>query len=61
MALLRHYNTDFLQIPDGCLSIATGMIENGPNLVFVGGTCSIYGYDVKGNDQFWTVCTHLLI
>ena len=28
-----------------------------PRLAYVGGNCSIQGFDGDGNDQFWTVST----
>eukprot|EP00043_Microstomoeca_roanoka_P017703 m.185571 g.185571 ORF g.185571 m.185571 type:complete len:539 (-) comp16685_c3_seq2:923-2539(-) len=41
---------------DGCSALAIGTLgDQSQPLIFVGGTCSIYGYDHEGNDQFWTV------
>jgi hypothetical protein len=49
------------EAPDGCTALAVGMLGRTTGqqpyrpLVFVGGSCSIYGYDANGDDAFWTV------
>ena len=36
--------------------LAVGSAMKGdPTLVYVGGNCSIQGFDSEGNDRFWTV------
>jgi hypothetical protein len=45
-----------LQTPDGANSLAIGELGeiNGP-MVIIGGNCSLQGYDIEGNENFWTV------
>lgn len=46
----------FLQLPDGANVLAVGSTMKGdPRLVYVGGNCSVQGFDSEGNDRFWTV------
>ncbi len=35
--------------------MALGVIGGAGPLAFTGGNCSIMGYDIDGNDVFWTV------
>ncbi|EGD73023.1 hypothetical protein PTSG_12207 [Salpingoeca rosetta] len=44
-----------VEAADGCSALCIGKLKDSDPLVFIGGTCSIYGYDADGNDQFWTV------
>lgn len=46
--------------PDGCSALTVGPLGtpgqgNPAPVVFVGGSCSIYGYDAAGEDAYWTV------
>lgn len=44
------------QVADGVNSIIVGELGGYDKpLAFVGGNCSIQGFDVEGNDEFWTV------
>ena len=47
------------QLPDGANVIVVGRLgESEQTLAFVGGNCSIQGFDHTGEDCFWTVsCT----
>lgn len=46
----------FKEVPDGAVSVAVGSMSglNHP-VVMVGGNCSLQGYDMSGNEVFWTV------
>ena len=36
--------------------LAVGSVKKGePRLVYVGGNCSVQGFDSEGKDRFWTV------
>ena len=58
-----HNNKDifFADVPDGVEDIAFGRLAADSArraqepLVYVGGNCSIQGFDSKGEEQFWTV------
>lgn len=44
------------QIADGANAIVIGKLGTFENpLAIVGGNCSIQGFDLEGNDEFWTV------
>ncbi len=46
------------EAPDGCSALGFGRLgqeDSQPPLVFLGGSCSIYGYNASGHDAFWTV------
>ena len=46
----------YKDVPDGVNAICVGVTaRNVAPLVYVGGNCSIQGYDCKGEDVFWTV------
>lgn len=46
----------FKDTPDGVNAIAVGRLgERDEPLVYVGGNCSILGYDARGEEAFWTV------
>ena len=46
----------FIDVPDGVQRLAFGKLAASDQpLVFVGGNCSIQGFDSKGEEQFWTV------
>lgn len=46
----------YKEAPDGCNSLVLGSLgERREPLAFVGGNCSIQGFDHQGQDQFWTV------
>mmetsp|Transcript_63574 Transcript_63574/g.170112 ORF Transcript_63574/g.170112 Transcript_63574/m.170112 type:complete len:716 (-) Transcript_63574:13-2160(-) len=49
----------FKEVTDGVLTIGVGAIESvGPaQLCFVGGNCSIQGFDDEGEEKFWTVAS----
>jgi hypothetical protein len=43
-------------VPDGVNSIVIGKLgTRSEPLLFIGGNCSIQGFDWKGNEVFWTV------
>ena len=45
-----------MQLPDGANVIVVGRLGNSEKtLAFVGGNCSIVGFDHTGEDLFWTV------
>ena len=47
-----------LQVPDGVNVIKIGKIGSNPStLALTGGNCSLQGFDIEGNDSFWTVST----
>lgn len=53
-----HNNVDvfYKDLPDGANTICVGKLgDSATTLVFVGGSCSIYGFDQEGTDRFWTV------
>ena len=45
----------YKEVPDGVQSIIVGMLGNNAPLCIVGGNCSIQGFDMEGNEVFWTV------
>ena len=50
----------YTQVPDGVNVIAIGPAQFGPGdqqqqLVHTGGNCSVTGFDIDGQDQYWTV------
>ena len=46
----------YKSVPDGVNAICVGVTaRNVAPLVYVGGNCSIQGYDSRGDDVFWTV------
>ncbi|KAL1454875.1 hypothetical protein WDU94_009006 [Cyamophila willieti] len=46
----------YAEVPDGVNSIVIGKLGSHPEpWVFIGGNCSIQGFDWKGNEVFWTV------
>ena len=44
------------QTPDGANAVTIGELGeiSGP-MVILGGNCSLQGYDLEGNENFWTV------
>eukprot|EP00055_Hartaetosiga_balthica_P003199 m.6870 g.6870 ORF g.6870 m.6870 type:complete len:761 (-) comp2668_c0_seq1:36-2318(-) len=49
----NHFSTE---LSDGCSCLSTGTLsDSNKPLIYIGGTCSIYGYDAQGTDEFWTV------
>jgi len=44
----------FVDVQDGVYTIAVGSL-GGKDLIFVGGNCSLQGFDSKGSEEFWTV------
>ena len=47
-----------MQVADGVNAIELGPRHGGvEQLAYVGGNCSITGFDCNGQDQFWTVRT----
>lgn len=53
----------FVQAPDGVNAIAIGKLGSiDSKLAISGGNCALQGYDIEGNDLFWTVSwTYLMI
>lgn len=46
----------YKEIPDGGNAIVIGNLGNiDATMVIVGGNCSIQGFDIQGNENFWTV------
>ena len=46
----------YKEVPDGVNALTFGRIPAiVPPLAVVGGNCSIQGFDVEGNELFWTV------
>ncbi|KAI5699879.1 hypothetical protein M8J75_010430 [Diaphorina citri] len=46
----------YAEVPDGVNSIVIGKLgTRSEPLLFIGGNCSIQGFDWKGNEVFWTV------
>ena len=44
------------QTPDGSNAVVIGKLGSIEEpLAIIGGNCSLQGYDVEGNDLFWTV------
>ena len=57
----KHCSLSSLQVADGVNTIVIGHLGGYDNpLAFVGGNCSIQGFDMEGNDEFWTVSTIML-
>ncbi|GBG31968.1 Bardet-Biedl syndrome 2 protein-like [Hondaea fermentalgiana] len=53
-----HDNSDkfFAEVPEGVRSLRFGNLHGiGEPLIFVGGDCSLQGFDRSGTEQFWTV------
>ena len=43
-------------MPDGVNAVCVGVTsDNKEPMVYVGGNCSIQGFNSKGEDMFWTV------
>lgn len=42
-------------VPDGVNCLAFGKIGALPLMVYCGGNCAIWGFDVNGNNNYWTV------
>jgi Bardet-Biedl syndrome 2 protein len=64
VSILRNYKNQELmhnhnlcaQTPDGANAVAVGKLGSIENpLAIIGGNCSLQGYDVEGNDAYWTV------
>jgi len=52
----RNADRFFVDVQDGVNSLAIGKIGNrSSNMVIAGGNCSIFGFDQKGTEAFWTV------
>ncbi len=52
----RNADKFFVDVQDGVNSLIVGKLGNQPsNMVIAGGNCSLLGFDVKGNEAFWTV------
>lgn len=46
----------YKEVPDGVNAVAFGILgANAAPMTFVGGNCSILGFDAEGNEQYWTV------
>ena len=53
----KNQDVFFKEVSDGVSVIGVGVLESiSPNpLCFVGGNCSIQGFDDEGEEKFWTV------
>ena len=50
------YFSFMMQLPDGANAIVIGRLGDSDRpLAFVGGNCSIQGFDHTGEEHFWTV------
>lgn len=45
----------FREVQDGVNTLHAGMLSNMKPMIFVGGNCSILGYDSVGTEAYWTV------
>lgn len=46
----------YFKVSDGANVVVVGKLGDSKDpLVFVGGNCSIYGFDASGQDRYWTV------
>ena len=46
----------YKDLPDGAYAICFGRLPSLPDpIVFVGGNCSIHGFDIDGSEVFWSV------
>jgi Bardet-Biedl syndrome 2 protein len=52
----RNADHFFVDVQDGVGALAVGRLGSRPNnMVIAGGNCSIFGFDQKGSEAFWTV------
>jgi len=52
----RNADLFYVDVQEGITAMAIGMIGYLEKpLVFVGGSCSVLGFDYKGNESYWTV------
>lgn len=59
--LFFYFNTPCTQTPDGANAVAIGELGEIPGpMVIMGGNCSLQGYDLEGNENFWTVAIFIL-
>lgn len=57
-----HIHSFNSKVSDGANVVAVGKLgDSKDTLVFVGGNCSIYGFDASGQDRFWTVINHIYL
>ena len=58
----RNADIFFKDVPDGANSLRMGQLAPGAApLLYVGGNCSIVGFDRTGNEAFWTVVSNSFI
>ena len=51
----------FFQTPDGANAVVVGKLGTiSDPMAIIGGNCSLQGYNVEGNDNFWTVGFRML-
>lgn len=56
-----YFHTPCKQTPDGANAVAIGELGEIPGpMVIMGGNCSLQGYDLEGNENFWTVAIFIL-
>lgn len=56
-----YFHTPCTQTPDGANAVAIGELGEIPGpMVIMGGNCSLQGYDLEGNENFWTVAIFIL-
>lgn len=59
--LFFYFHTPCTQTPDGANAVAIGELGEIPGpMVIMGGNCSLQGYDLEGNENFWTVAIFIL-
>lgn len=59
--LFFYFHTPCTQTPDGANAVAIGELGEIPGpMVIMGGNCSLQGYDLEGNENFWTVTIFIL-
>ena len=52
----RNADHFFVDVQDGVGALTIGKLGNKPNnMVIAGGNCSLFGFDKKGSEAFWTV------
>jgi len=50
-------NDVILQVPDGVNSLIIGKVSKVDcPIAIAGGNCTLIGFDMIGDDKFWTVC-----
>lgn len=59
--LVFYFHIPCTQTPDGANAVAIGELGEIPGpMVIMGGNCSLQGYDLEGNENFWTVAIFIL-